>query len=427
MTSTTGRRLPALGVTVVVALVGGLMMWAGPVGAAASPDAGGSVSAPTRACPTSAIGSVTCLASFRSISAARLAGAPLNAAGLAAPKSRAVPHAVTPPTEGYGPAEIRSIYALDLSKGAGQTVAIVDAYDNPNAEKDLATFRSVYHLPACTTSNGCFRKVNQRGGKTQPARDAGWGVEIALDLQAVSSTCPKCKILLVEADSASLDDMGIAVNRAVALGAKIVSNSYGGPEFTGVIALGKKYYSHPGVAMIASSGDSGFTAASFPADWTNAIAVGGTRVVKTASGWKQSAWSGAGSGCSAWISKPTWQKDRNCLMRTTSDISALADPDTGLAVYDTYGLDQFGLTPGWIVVGGTSLAAPLISGMVALAGNAGSLSTAGYIYSHRAGLRDVIGGSNGDFQNCGRDYLCTALKGYDGPTGLGTPRGVSGL
>jgi len=314
-----------------------------------------------------------------------------------------------------------------VSKGAGRTVAIVDAFDNPNAEKDLATFRSVYKLPACTTANGCFRKLNQRGGRTAPVPDAGWGVEIALDLQAVSAACPLCKILLVEADSSLTNDLGAAVNRAVALGAKIVSNSYGGLEYNGVLALGKKYFSHPGVAMVVSSGDSGFTSAEFPASWGGVIAVGGTTVSKTATGWKHSAWIGAGSGCSAWVAKPSWQKDPNCLMRTTSDVSALADPNTGFAVYDTYGLDQFGLKPGWLVVGGTSLAAPLIAGMIGLAGNAGSLSTAKYIYDHRSGLRDVVGGNNVIFMDCGGDYLCTALKGYDGPTGLGTPKGVSAL
>src|ERR1700712_2023632 len=209
MTRTTGSRLRGLGITVVAALVGGLVLWSGGVGEAATPPtAGGNVSAPTRACLPAAPGSATCLASFWSVPAARRAGAPANAAGLAASKAGGALHAVAPPTWGYGPAEIRSIYSLDVSKGAGQTVAIVDAYDNPNAEKDLATFRSVYHLPACTSTNGCFRKVNQRGGKTRPTRDAGWGVEISIDLQAVSSTCPKCKLLLVEADSPSLDDLG---------------------------------------------------------------------------------------------------------------------------------------------------------------------------------------------------------------------------
>ena len=429
MTTAPRRSLRTMGTALTAALLGAAMAVSGGAALAATPQrAPDTVPAPVRACDRAASArSVTCLAMFRSVAAAKRAGAPANAAGLAARSSGVSSKAVAAPTSGYGPAEIKSIYSLDVTKGVGQTVAIVDAYDNPNAEKDLAVFRSVYKLPACTTANGCFRKVNQRGAKTPPAGDPGWGLEIALDLQAVSSACPKCKILLVEADSAELADIGTAVNRAVTLGATIVSNSYGADEYNGVIALGKKYYNHPGVAMVASSGDAGFTSASFPASWGRVIAVGGTSVAKTTTAWKHTAWEGAGSGCSAWIAKPSWQKDPNCLMRTTSDVSALADPETGLAVYDTYGLAEFGIPPGWIVVGGTSLAAPLVAGMIALAGNAPSLGTAKYIYDHRAGLRDVIGGSNAIFQDCGGDYLCTALKGYDGPTGLGTPKGVSAL
>jgi len=417
-----------MGAALTAALLGGSLALSGGAALAATPQgSAGTVPAPSRACARASAGSVACLSLFRSVAAAQQAGAPANVAGLAARASGVSSNAVAPPTSGYGPAEIRGIYSLDVTKGVGQSVAIVDAYDNPNAEKDLAAFRAGYKLPACTSANGCFRKVNQRGGTAAPAGDPGWGLEIALDLQAVSAACPNCKILLVEADSSDFNDIGAAVNRAVALGSKIVSNSYGGDEFNGVIALGKQFYSHPGVAMVVSSGDSGFTTASFPAAWRSAIAVGGTSVAKTATGWKHTAWSGAGSGCSAWIAKPSWQTDPNCLMRTTSDVSAVADPDTGLAVYDTYGLEQFGLLPGWIVVGGTSLAAPLISGMIALAGNAPSLGTAKYVYDHRAGLSDVIGGSNAGLQDCGGDYLCTALKGYDGPTGLGTPKGVSAL
>lgn len=428
MTTAMRRGLHSTAAALTAALFGSSLALSGGGALAATPLAArGTVPQPSRACNRAPAGSVACLALFRSVAAAKLAGAPANLAGTAARTSGISPNAVAPPTSGYGPAEIRSIYSLDVTKGVGQTVAIVDAYDNPNAEKDLATFRSVYNLPACTTANGCFRKVNQRGGTPPPVGDPGWGVEIALDLQAVSAACPNCKLLLVEADTSDFADIAAAVNRAVTLGAKIVSNSYGGDEFNGVIALGKTFYSHPGVAMVASSGDFGFTAASFPASWRSVIAVGGTTVAKIATGWRHTAWIGAGSGCSAWVAKPSWQVDPNCLMRTTSDVSALADPDTGLAVYDTYGLDQFGLPPGWVVVGGTSLSAPLISGMIALAGNAPLLGTAKYIYNHRAGLRDVIGGSNALFQDCGGDYLCTALKGYDGPTGLGTPKGLSAL
>ncbi len=151
------------------------------------------------------------------------------------------------------------------------------------------------------------------------------------------------------------------------------------------------------------------------------IAVGGTTLRHSGTSWRQRAWSGAGSGCSAYFAKPAWQTDRHCSMRTTSDVSAVADPETGLAVYDTFGL---GPDNGWIVVGGTSLSAPLVSGMIGLAGNAAQLGSARYIYEHRSALDDVVGGSNGF---CGNDYLCTAKAGYDAPTGLGTPRGTGAL
>jgi len=329
--------------------------------------------------------------------------------------------AVAPPRHGYGPADIASAYQLDQTLGAGQTIAIVDAYDNPNAEKDLAVYRDTWGLPPCTTASGCFRKVDQRGGSTSPRGDPGWGVEIALDVQAVSASCPNCKILLVEADSASLRSIGKAVATAVRLGADVVSNSYGGDEFNGTLALGASYYTHPGVAQVASSGDFGFGPAEFPASWATVVAVGGTSLMQTNTGWDESAWWGAGSGCSAWIDKPAWQHDKHCPTRMVADVSAVADPETGFAVYDTYGL---GRDNGWIVVGGTSLSAPLIAGMIGLAGNASALDSARYIYSHRDGLADVVGGSNG---YCGRDYLCNAKVGYDGPTGLGSPRGTSAL
>lgn len=204
-------------------------------------------------------------------------------------------------------------------------------------------------------------------------------------------------------------------------GAKIVSNSYSSDEDASMAQTLKSYYTHPGVAQLAASGDYGFTTAQAPAVFANVVAVGGTSLTKGSTNWSESAWSGAGSGCSAYVAKPSWQKDTHCSMRTTSDVSALADPATGLAVYDTYGLrDQ----SGWIVVGGTSLATPLLAGMVGLAGNASVLSTPQYVYTHRAGFHDVVGGSSG---YCGGDYLCTGLKGYDAPTGVGSPRGVSGL
>jgi subtilase family serine protease len=264
--------------------------------------------------------------------------------------------------------------------------------------------------------------MNQRGAtRPLPAGDPDWGVEISLDLQAVSSSCPRCHILLVEADSAEIDNLGIAVNTAVAQHVTAVSNSYGVAESTDVKTFGKKYYTHPGTSIVVSTGDDGFQPAAFPASLPTTIAVGGTTLTRaptTKRGWKEEVWSGAGSGCSAYFAKPSWQKDRNCPMRTVADVSAVADPDTGLSVYDTYGL---GADNGWIVVGGTSLSAPLIAGVMGTVG--AKLSNASYIYAHRNSLYDVTGGSNALYLDCGDDYLCTGLPGYDAPSGLGTPHG----
>ena len=364
------------------------------------------------ACAPATGSSVTCLSRWR----------PGAGAGLLAPRSRAgAASAEAAPADGYGPGDIAAAYRLDRSTGTGQTIGVVVAYDNPNAERDLAVYRRAWGLPPCTTANGCFRKVNQRGGSTPPPGDPGWGLEIALDVQAVSAVCPRCKILLVEADTPSVDDIGKAVNRAVALGADAVSNSYGTAEFGSARELSRRYYTHPGVAQVVASGDFGFGPAQYPAVLPQAIAVGGTTLRRTSSGWAERAWSGSGSGCSAWFAKPVWQQDRRCSMRTTADLSAVGDPETGFAVYDTYGL---GAANGWVVVGGTSLSAPLVAGMIGLAGNAPQLGSARWIYNHRSALRDVVGGSNG---YCGGDYLCTARRGYDAPTGLGSPRGTGAL
>jgi subtilase family serine protease len=325
---------------------------------------------------------------------------------------------------GYGPADLTSAYRLpSRTAGRGQTIAIVDAFDNPNAEADLAVYRQTFGLPACTTANGCFRKVNQRGDAAPlPEGDIGWGVEIALDIQMVSAVCPRCDILLVEGDDNSFEALAAAVDTAVRLGADVVSNSYGADEFGGMFDFAGSY-DHRGVPIVVSSGDFGFTTASFPAVLDSTIAVGGTTLERADNrrGWTESAWSGAGSGCSAYIAKPRWQKDPNCQMRTTSDVSAVADPDTGLAVYDTFLPDEFG--PGWLIVGGTSAAAPIIGGVIGLSGHARRLDDASRLYRRaaRSSLFDVVGGSNGF---CGDDYLCTGLPGYDAPTGVGTPNGL---
>ncbi len=320
---------------------------------------------------------------------------------------------------GLGPADLRQAYSLpSRPTSGGRLVAITDVYDNPRAEADLAVYRRQYGLPPCTSTNGCFRKVNQNGGTTLPAPDVGWGKEEALDLDMVSAICPDCRILLVEASTESMDDLGAAVNTAVRLGARYVSNSWGGDEGTDATRYDTAYFHHPGIALTAASGDGGFGPL-YPATSRYVTAVGGTTLRRAGGtrGWQETAWDGSGSGCSAYIAKPSWQKDTGCPRRTSADVAAVADPATGVAVYDTYGAG------GWLVVGGTSAAAPIVAAVYALAGTppAGSLPGS-FPYARPSGLYDVVAGRNGI---CGPAYLCTAGPGYDGPTGLGSPHGVT--
>jgi subtilase family serine protease len=322
---------------------------------------------------------------------------------------------VTATPAGYGPADLQSAYALPGgTAGSGQTVGIVDAYDNPNAEADLAVYRKQYGLPPCTTANGCFKKIDQNGTNHYPRGSTSWGQEIDLDIETVSAVCPNCKIILVATNSASMSDLGAGVNAAVAAGANVVSNSYGGGETAGQTS--DTYFNHPGVVITASSGDNGY-GAEYPASSQYVTAVGGTNLKKAtnARGWTETAWTGAGSGCSKYSPKPAWQHDSDCNMRTVADVSAVADPNTGVAVYDSYGSRR---NTGWMVFGGTSVASPLIAAVYALgAGSAGASTT----YANSSALNDVTSGSNG---SCSGSYLCIAGAGYDGPTGLGTPNGT---
>ncbi len=325
-----------------------------------------------------------------------------------------------PTVSGFGPADLIDAYNLP-SGGSGQTIAIVDAYDNPNAEADLAVYRSFFGLPACTTANGCFSKVNQSGNPSPlPPGNVGWGEEIALDLDMASAICPNCHILLVEAQSSSGANLYTAENRAVTMGATEVSNSWGGSEYGSENTDDTNYFKHPGVAITVSSGDSGYGTA-FPAASQYVTAVGGTHLVSLGGGnWKETAWNGAGSGCSFYVKRPSWQKfkqNKKCKKRTIADVSAVADPNTGVAVYDTYGTGGT-----WLVFGGTSVSAPIIAGVYALAG--GSVNYGSTPYSNPGALFDVVGGSNGSCGGKKKQYLCTAVVGYDGPTGLGTPNGV---
>ena len=335
-----------------------------------------------------------------------------------------VPQAAATPS-GYGPPDLQAAYNLDTSGGTGQTIAIVDAYDDRTAEADLAVYRSQYGLPACTTANGCFKKVNQNGVQgSYPSNNAGWALEISLDLDMASAICPNCKILLVEATNNQNVNLYKAVDRAAAMGATVISNSYGGSEAATETA-DDVHFNHPGVAITVSSGDAGY-GVEYPAASQYVTAVGGTTLTRSGSGFAETAWSGAGSGCSAYEPKPAWQHDSGCARRTVADVSAVADPNTGVAVYDSncnFFQQLLGQCfKGWGVVGGTSASAPIVAGVYALAGNSASVGYPSSLpYAATTGtLHDVTSGSNG---SCGGSYLCTAAVGYDGPTGLGTPNG----
>lgn len=319
---------------------------------------------------------------------------------------------------GYAPSDLQSAYNLPSStNGTGQTVAIVDAFDDPNAEADLFIYRNTYDLPVCSSLNGCFKKVNQEGKKhNYPAPNSDWATEISLDLDMVSAACPNCNILLIEADKNSWQDLGKSVDEAVKLGADIISNSYGG---TGNGA-NPVNYNHPGVMILASGGDSGYYGHhdQEPADFPTVVAVGGTDLTRGGGsrGWTETVWGGGGSGCSK-FAKPSWQKDTGCKDRTANDIAAVADPATGVAVYDSY------QESGWLQIGGTSIGSPLNAAVFALAGNASQLNAAQSFYEtqNQKYLNDVTSGSNG---TCSPPYLCTGEAGYDGPTGWGTPNGI---
>jgi subtilase family serine protease len=316
---------------------------------------------------------------------------------------------------GLTPDNIQDAYNLpSISAGYGQTVAIIDAYDDPHAASDLATYRSIFGLRPCTTINGCFKKIDQNGTTNYPTADASWASEIALDMDMVSAIAPNSHILLVEANRSSFSDMGRAVNTAARLGATVISNSYGSPEDTQSAQDIASYYNHHGIVITASSGDNGY-GVQLPAAFNTVVAVGGTSLSKANNrrGWNESAWNGSGSGCSSYISKPTWQHD-SCSKRTITDVAAIADPATGVAVYTTYGDN------GWAIYGGTSVSSPIIAATYALAGNAAHINGS-FLYSHTSSLNDITSGKNG---TCKQAYLCSSAKGYDGPTGLGTPKGI---
>jgi hypothetical protein len=315
---------------------------------------------------------------------------------------------------GYGPTDLQAAYNLPAGQGSGQMIAVIDAFDDPNAEADLGVYRSTFGLPPCTTANGCFKKLNQQGAPgPYPSPSSGWAVEISLDIDMVSAGCPRCSVTLVEANDSSFANLSIAVKAAVDAGAVAVSNSYIGQGGS------PRLYDFPGHIILASAGDGGYGAGE-PAAFPTVVSVGGTHLTKGGSGrgWTETVWAGTGCGCTVY-SKPSWQRDKGCMRRTMNDVAADADPATGVAIYDTY------QNPGWQVSGGTSVSSPLVGSMYGLAGNGATINAAQSIYTHRADFYDITVGSAAG--SCTPKYLCSARHGYDGPTGIGTPNGVRGL
>lgn len=320
---------------------------------------------------------------------------------------------------GWGATDIESAYRLSTHGGSGRTVAVVAAYDAPTLEQDLGVYRRTYGLPACTVAGGCLRKVNQRGeAGPLPPPDEGWAFQVSSDAEMISAACPRCRVLVVEADDGGAGSLYAATDTAVRLGAHSVVIGFGEREFAGERSAAA-HFRHPGHAIVTEVGDEGFTAAPFPANLDSVTAVGGTSLARapgTSRGWTEKAWGLGGSGCSAYVAKPSWQHDGHCPGRTVADVSAVAQ---NLAVYDTYGRG------GWLLGSGTDLSASIIAGVFGVTGH----SAPSLPYAHRGALFDVTAGTNDVLggRKCGHDYLCTARRGYDAPTGLGTPNGVGGF
>ncbi len=339
--------------------------------------------------------------------------------------------AATAPQPGT-PAYLQQAYDLGYlsqTSGAGETIAVVDAFDDPSAEADLAAYRAQFSLPACTSANGCFSKVGQTGGTTYPGTvTSGWQLETSLDLDAVSALCPNCHIVLVEANSDGISDLAAAQAEASQLGANVISDSWavtmGGRNPAQTFAA-TGTYTFPGITTVAASGDNGYLGSgtnSFPAALGDVTAAGGTTLepasssgVQSARDFTETAWSGSGSGCAPRVTKPTWQTDTGCTGRSYNDLSADADPATGMQVYDS-------AQGGWEVVGGTSEATPLIAAYYALLGSAAQGPS--WAYANAGLLNDPSSGINGScFYSIA--YICQSRTGYDGPTGAGSISGAA--
>jgi subtilase family serine protease len=320
------------------------------------------------------------------------------------------PAAGTSPT-GLSPATIKSVYSFSTSStaGSGKTVAIVDAYDDPNIESDLGVFSGQYGLPACTTANGCFKKVDQRGGTAYPRKDSGWALEIALDVEWAHAVAPGAKVLLVEADSNSFANLLAAEDHAKTH-AQYVSNSWGASEFSGESGY-DSHFVQSGVSFFVSSGDAGLPA-EYPSASPNVISVGGTTLHFSGGTFTgETGWSSGGGGCSAYERANAAQAafsgyaQASCgSARATPDVSLDADPASGVSVYDSV---RYQGQQGWFTVGGTSASSPM---WAARAADAGAVVNAAYVYGSSIGYRDITSGNNG----------APCLVGYDLCTGRGS-------
>lgn len=336
--------------------------------------------------------------------------------GYARCHSRVFPDASASPT-GLSPATILSVYGFSNSPtaGAGQTIAIVDAYDDPKIESDLGVFSTHYGLPACTTANGCFKKVNQNGSSTTfPKANSGWALEISLDVEWAHAIAPGAMILLVEANSNSFTNL-LAAEDYARTHAQYVSNSWGGSEFSGEASY-DPHFVQSGVSFFVSSGDAG-TPAEYPSASPNVISVGGTTLNFSAGSFSsETGWSGSGGGCSAYETANPAQtgfsqfNQVNCgNNRGTPDVSLDADPNSGVSVYDTV---RYNGQSGWFTVGGTSAGSPMWAARSAVTG---TIVNASYVYGNNITFRDITVGNNG----------LPCLVGYDLVTGRGSWTGAT--
>ncbi|HEU5420282.1 MAG TPA: S8 family serine peptidase [Streptosporangiaceae bacterium] len=435
-----GRARRAVAAIAGLLAAGGMVAAAAPTPAAAAPHgtAPGAVSASTRlaratmastavvpaaarpaarlraACPAARAGHMRCYTLFR----------PQYAVNQALMRG-----AVTHP-EGWGARTLERAYRLPVSRRSHQTIAVSIFGRTPKLARYLKIYREHYGLPPCGTASGCLRIVNQHGKASPPAPNAtgsGWDLEVTLDVSMISAACPHCKIIVVESSNLSDNSLGQTDNTAARLGAQVISNSYGQRE-NGQAMEFRRDYLHHGHMTVVSSGDSGYDAAQFPANLAGVTAVGGTQLRRApgSRGFTEQVWNdpslfaAGSSGCSAYVGKPGWQHDAHCPGRTVADISAIA---ADVPIFNA----AWG---GWITVAGTSAAAPFIAGVYGLAGNARHI-TPRHLYTHRGDFFDITHGNNAllgtPMATCGRDYLCVARKGYDAPTGLGTPDGTSGF